>query len=71
MRFVRNAVLLLVAFVPQLRVIQHEQVVDLLRDLQLRPLLLKRVPSASEGDLRKAHAYAYGGSLVLEFRAVA
>jgi hypothetical protein len=52
-------------------VLTHEQVVDLLRDLQLRPLMLKRVPSASEGDLRKAHAYAYGGSLVLEFRAVA
>jgi hypothetical protein len=31
---------------------------------QLRPLLLKRFPGASAADLRKAHAYAYGGSLV-------
>jgi hypothetical protein len=45
--------------------------VDLLWDLQLRPLMLNRFPSASGGDLRKAQAYAYGGSLVLEFRAVA
>jgi hypothetical protein len=45
-------------------VLTHEQVVDLLWQGQLRPLLLKRFPGASEEDLRKAHAYAYGGSLV-------
>jgi zinc dependent phospholipase C len=31
---------------------------------QLQPMLLKRFPGASEEDLRKAHAYAYGGSLL-------
>jgi hypothetical protein len=45
-------------------VLTHEQVVDLLWEGQLRPLLLKRFPGASAADLRKAHAYAYGGSLV-------
>ena len=45
-------------------VLTHEQVVDLLWEGQLRPLLLKRFPGASAEDLRKAHAYAYGGSLV-------
>jgi hypothetical protein len=45
-------------------VLTHEQVVDLMWKDQLQPLLLKRFPGASEEDLRKAHAYAYGGSLV-------
>lgn len=45
-------------------VLTHEQVVDLMWEDQLRPLLLKRFPGASEEDLRKAHAYAYGGSLL-------
>jgi Zinc dependent phospholipase C len=45
-------------------VLTHEQVVDLLWEGKLRPLLLKRFPGASAEDLRKAHAYAYGGSLV-------
>jgi hypothetical protein len=42
-------------------VLTHEQVVDLIWEDQLQPLLLKRFPGASEADLRKAHAYAYGG----------
>jgi hypothetical protein len=45
-------------------VLTHEQVVDLLWKDQLRPMLLKRFPSATEDDLRKAHAYAYGGSVL-------
>ena len=45
-------------------VLTHEQVVDLMWEDQLQPLLLKRFPAASEEDLRKAHAYAYGGSLL-------
>jgi hypothetical protein len=62
------AVVLLVAFVSSpvtgYSVLTHEQVVDLLWEGQLRPLLLKRFPGASAEDLRKAHAYGYGGSLV-------
>ena len=45
-------------------VLTHEQIIDLLWKDQIQPLLLKRFPSATEEDLRKAHAYAYGGSVV-------
>jgi Zinc dependent phospholipase C len=45
-------------------VLTHEEVVDLLWKDELRPLLLKRYPGASREQLRHAHAYAYGGSLV-------
>ena len=45
-------------------VLTHEQVVDLMWNDQIQPLLLKRFPSATADDLSKAHAYAYGGSLI-------
>jgi len=45
-------------------VLTHEQVVDLAWEAQLRPMLLKRFPQASADDLKHAHAFAYGGSLV-------
>jgi len=45
-------------------VLTHEQVVDLLWADQIRPLLTRRFPHATGEDLRKAHAFAYGGSLV-------
>ena len=45
-------------------VLTHEQVVDLLWKDDIEPLLKKRFPAANAEDLRKAHAFAYGGSLV-------
>jgi hypothetical protein len=45
-------------------VLTHEQVVDLMWNDQIQPLLLKRFPDATPEDLQKAHAYAYGGSLI-------
>jgi len=45
-------------------VLTHEEVVDLLWKDDIQPVLVKRFPNASEDDLRKAHAFAYGGSLV-------
>jgi len=45
-------------------VLTHEQIVDLVWKDQIQPLLLKRFASATPDDLRKAHAYAYGGSLI-------
>ncbi len=45
-------------------VLTHEQVVDFLWKDDLQPLLKKRFPSATEDDLKKAHAFAYGGSLM-------
>jgi hypothetical protein len=49
---------------PAYSVLTHEEIVDLLWKDQIQPLLKKRFSQATEEDLRKAHAYAYGGSLV-------
>lgn len=45
-------------------ILTHEEIVDLLWAGEIKPLLLARYPQASEEDLRKAHAYAYGGCLI-------
>jgi hypothetical protein len=45
-------------------VLTHEEIVDLLWKDQIRPLLVARFPGSSEEDLKQAHAYAYGGSLI-------
>jgi hypothetical protein len=45
-------------------VLTHEQVVDLMWKDQIQPLLSRRFPAATEDQLLKAHAYAYGGSVV-------
>ena len=45
-------------------VLTHEEIVDMAWDGQLRPLLLKRFPNLTKDDLRKAHAYAYGGAVI-------
>ena len=42
----------------------HEEIVDLAWKDNFLPLLKKRFPSATDDDLKKAHAFAYGGSLV-------
>lgn len=45
-------------------ILTHEEIVDLLWAGEIKPLLLARYPQATEEDLRKAHAYAYGGCLI-------
>lgn len=45
-------------------VLTHEQIVDLAWQDQIQPLLLQRFPDASPDDLKRAHAFAYGGSVV-------
>jgi len=45
-------------------VLTHEEIVDLLWTDEIRPLLLKRYPELSEDQLKKAHAYAYGGAVI-------
>jgi len=45
-------------------VLTHEQVIDLAWRDELQPMLLKRFPNATPDELRHAHAFAYGGSLV-------
>jgi len=45
-------------------VLTHEQIVDLAWKDHIQPMLLKRYPQSTPEDLRHAHAFAYGGSLV-------
>jgi len=45
-------------------VLTHEQIIDLVWKDQLLPMLRQRFPQATDDDLRKAHAYAYGGSVL-------
>jgi hypothetical protein len=42
----------------------HEQIVDIAWKDNTQPLLIKRFPRATAEELRKAHAYAYGGCLI-------
>jgi hypothetical protein len=48
-------------------VLTHEEVVDLVWADELRPLLLERFPTLTEGQLTEAHAYAYGGAVIQDF----
>jgi hypothetical protein len=45
-------------------VLTHEAIVDAAWDPDIHPLLLARFPDATLDDLRKAHAYAYGGAII-------
>src|ERR1051326_8564591 len=45
-------------------VLTHEEIVDLLWTDEIGPFLLKRYPQLSEDQLKEAHAYAYGGSVI-------
>jgi hypothetical protein len=45
-------------------VLTHEEIVDLLWKDHIQPLLRQRFPGATHDDLIKAHAYAYGGSVI-------
>jgi hypothetical protein len=45
-------------------VLTHEEIVDLLWTSEIRPVLLQRFPELTEEQIREAHAYAYGGSVI-------
>lgn len=45
-------------------VFTHEELIDLAWNDSIRPLLLVRFPGATDEQLREAHAYAYGGSVI-------
>jgi len=45
-------------------VLTHEAIIDSMWDNDIKPLLLKRFPSASADELREAHAHAYGGAII-------
>jgi hypothetical protein len=45
-------------------VLSHEEVVDMAWLTEIVPLLKLRFPNLTDDDLRTAHAYAYGGSVI-------
>lgn len=45
-------------------VLTHEEIVDLVWTSNIRPLLLQRFPNLTEDQIKEAHAYAYGGSVI-------
>ncbi len=45
-------------------VLSHEAIVDAAWDISIKPILLQHYPAATEADLRKAHAYTYGGAII-------
>src|SRR2546430_1540888 len=45
-------------------ILSHEAIIDAAWETQIKPLLLKRFPQATEEDLSRAQAYAYGGAII-------
>jgi hypothetical protein len=45
-------------------VLSHEELIDISWTSDIRPALLKRYPEATLEQLKEAHAYAYGGSVI-------
>ena len=45
-------------------VLAHEAIIDAAWETHIRPLLLKKFPQATEEDLSRAQAYAYGGAII-------
>jgi hypothetical protein len=45
-------------------VLTHEAIIDSAWKDSIRPLLLQRYPNATKEELKEAHAYAYGGSII-------
>ena len=45
-------------------VLTHEAIIDAAWDTKIRPLLLARFPNPTPDELRRAHAFVYGGAIV-------
>jgi hypothetical protein len=45
-------------------VLSHEEVVDMAWKSTIVPMLKSRFPGISDDEVRQAHAYAYGGSVI-------
>src|SRR5437660_9290637 len=45
-------------------VLSHEAIIDAAWEMHIKPLLLKKFPPATEEDLSRAQAYAYGGAII-------
>jgi hypothetical protein len=45
-------------------VLSHEELIDIAYTSDIRPALVKRFPNATDEEIKEAHAYAYGGSVI-------
>ena len=45
-------------------VLSHEELIDIAYTTDIRPALVTRFPHATDEELKEAHAYAYGGSVI-------
>lgn len=45
-------------------VVSHEEVIDLAWKPDILPALLKRFPNSTPAELKRAHSFAYGGSVI-------
>lgn len=45
-------------------VLAHEAIIDSAWEMNIRPLLLERFPGSTPEQIKEAHAYAYGGSII-------
>lgn len=65
-RFLAAVLILLMGCAPSraYSVLTHEEIVDLLWNDQLRPMILERYPGLTDDQLRETHAYAYGGAVI-------
>jgi Zinc dependent phospholipase C len=61
-------ILSLIAFWPKpvfgYAVLAHEAIIDAAWEISIRPVLLRRFPSATPEELKEAHGYAYGGAII-------
>lgn len=57
-------VLAIVHQTPGYSVLTHEAIIDSAWNDSIKPVLLKRFPHTTVEQLREAHAYAYGGSII-------
>jgi hypothetical protein len=69
LRLARAAAILLVALISgrvsfAYSVLTHEEIIDLAWISEIRPLLVERFPGMTEDQIKEAHAYAYGGSVI-------
>lgn len=45
-------------------VLSHEAIIDATWETHIKPLLMKKFPQATEDDVSRAQAYAYGGAII-------
>jgi len=62
--FLLAAALVWPAPVQAYAVLSHEAIIDAAWETHIKPLLLKKFPQATEDDLSRAQAYAYGGAII-------